>query len=89
MIAVSEAVMGTILVATITASGGIIVAFIQFLKKENRSDHLTNQSILIRMHDEQSAMRVELNDRMDRIEGKVDDHIRHHAHGGKTRDRKH
>lgn len=82
LFALSEQAFATITVATVTAVGGIVIAFIQSLRKANSSDHLSNQSILLRMHDEQAAMRKEMLEHMDRIEGKVDDHISHHAHGG-------
>lgn len=78
--ALSEEALATIVIATITAVGGIVVAFIQSLRKDNKNDHLSNQAILLRMDDKQDAMHVELTKRMDRIEQKVDDHISHHAH---------
>lgn len=52
-----------VVIAAIAAVGGVIVAFVQSFRKENRSDH---QMVV---------------DSLNRIEGKVDDHIRDHARG--------
>lgn len=51
------------LAAFITGSFGIVIAFINRLRKENKEDHGQNVSIL------------------NRIEGKIDTHIRDHATG--------
>ena len=51
------------LAAFISGSFGIVIAFINKLRKENKTDHDKNMCIL------------------ERIEGKIDTHIRDHATG--------
>lgn len=59
-----------VLAAAITASGGVVVAILQRLRKENRTDHNHVTQRLDWIHDA-----------MSRVETKVDGHIQWHVEG--------
>lgn len=61
--------------AVIGAVGGVIVAFIQNMKKENHSDHQVVQGILRTMHRSQSRME----DKIDKVSDRLTTHIENHA----------
>lgn len=65
--------MEAVIVAVVTAVGGIIVAAIHSFRKENHKDHATVMDALDRV-----------SNTMERVEGKVDSHIQWHAQGGNS-----
>lgn len=67
--------MEAIMVAAITAVGGIIVAFIQKFRKENRRDH---GSVMDRLDLISSEIRSDIR----QVRGEISDHANGPAHGG-------
>jgi|GEM_PF-2653168 hypothetical protein len=68
----------SIIVATITAVGGIIVAVINKFRKENQTDHQVVMGILHVVR--KSQQRVE--DKVDRVDERLDKHLEFHLDGG-------
>ena len=85
-----------IIVALITACSLIAVAYLQFVYKagkrrgeeaksewvQNRADHATVVSMIQQLGKSLGRSIDKTNDSVDRIEGKLDTHIRDHALGG-------
>ena len=65
--------MEAIIVALVTAVGGVIVAVIHSFRKENHKDHATVMEAIDRV-----------SNTVERVEGKVDSHIQWHAQGGNS-----
>ena len=63
--------MEAVVVALVTAVGGIIVAVIHAFRKENHKDHAAVMNAIDRV-----------SNTVERVEGKVDSHIQWHAQGG-------
>ena len=65
--------MEAVIVAVVTAVGGIIVAAIHSFRKENHKDHAAVMSAIDRV-----------SNTMERVEGKVDSHLEWHIKGGNS-----
>ena len=66
--------MAMVVVAVITSVGGVVVALIQSLRKENRQDHATVQDSLY--HLERIALRTE--DKVDTVKEELEEHLAWH-----------
>lgn len=66
-----------ILSAVVTAVGGIVVTVISQFRKENREDHAVVSGML--QHIYKSVKGVET--KVDKVEGKLNDHIKEHTRG--------
>lgn len=66
-----------VLAAVVAAVGGVIVAFIQGLRKENREDHATVQSAL--QHIYRVTTRTE--DKVDSVKTELNKHLLSHKEG--------
>ena len=66
-----------IVVAAITALGGIIVAVIQSARNENRRDHASVSAALIRLHNAMNKANIAVG----RVEVKLDRHLLDHEKG--------
>ena len=66
-----------VLSAVVTAVGGIVVTVISQFRKENREDHAVVSGML--QHIYKSVKGVET--MVDKVEGKLNDHIKEHTRG--------
>lgn len=66
--------MAMVTVAVITTVGGVMVALIQSMRKENRADHATVQDSLY--HLERIALRTE--DKVDTVREELEEHLAWH-----------
>lgn len=66
-----------VLSAVVTAVGGIVVTVISQFRKENREDHAVVSGML--QHIYKSVKGVET--KVDKVEGKLNDHIKEHTRG--------
>lgn len=67
-----DAAFASIIVALITAGSGIIVAFIQKFRKENRNDHGVVMEAIMGLHDD-----------IHQVDEKIDGHIIWHLNDKK------
>lgn len=65
--------MEAVVVALVTAVGGVIVAVIHSFRKENHADHARVMNALDRV-----------SNTIERVEGKVDSHLEWHIKGGNS-----
>jgi lipopolysaccharide biosynthesis regulator YciM len=72
--------MGTasIIVAAITAVGGIIVAAINKFRKENKDDHAYVRGVLTMLYKSQNRIET----KVDRVDERLSNHLELHASGG-------
>lgn len=71
-----------VVAGAVTAIGGIIVALIQSLRKENRRDHAYVATALIRLNNSLTRTAAQ----MGRVEDKIDAHIGEHHEKGNEGD---
>ena len=66
-----------VLSAVVTAVGGIVVTVISQFRKENREDHAVVSGMLQHIYKRVKGVET----KVDKVEGKLNDHIKEHTRG--------
>ena len=66
-----------VLSAVVTAVGGIVVTVISQFRKENREDHAVVSGMLQHIYKSEKGVET----KVDKVEGKLNDHIKEHTRG--------